>query len=348
MKEESLKITLFRIVSASVVSVALASSVFLTMLAPAPLLMIYYFKGLRPYLAANILSLVIFFFIAKILHVPAITSMVTQVFIGILASVVIYSLRASRPFILWRRFHGMLLCLFASILFCGQLVRVSPALQVPLQNWIETNVVKSPQIQSQIKDLKTQLESQEVNYLVDLLSNSEKLKKIFWVEIPQGTIFLLYLAAWINLLIGMRTLRLRNLMPLESDGNLRKSSELLNHPSTVFFKNPDLVLPLIAACLGLIAWHFWRAGIGAETLSWNYWVLNLIAISYFFQGFPLLNLSMQFLGINRGVSSFLIAITIIFSSWLVSLLGFIDHWIDLRSIIVKNLNKNGPDRPVNK
>ncbi len=343
MKQEDFKNTFLRVIASSLASVALASSFFLTMLAPTPLLMIYYFKGLRPYLAANLVSLIFFILVASFLKVPIIPFVFIQALIFFISALVIYSLRALKPHILWRRFHGMLLCLFAGLLFCGQLVRISPVLQIPLQRWIDINIVHSPQIQEQIKSLKQQMESQEINYLVELLSNSEKLKQIFWIEIPQGLIFLLFLAAWINLLVGMRALRMRIIISSDS-----RAKELLSHPDTVFYRNPDAVLYLIVGPLGLIAWHFWKGGVSSEALSWNYWFLNLIAISYFFQGFPILNLSMQFLGIKRGFSSFLIAITIIFSSWLVSLLGIIDHWMDLRSIIGKNLNKNDPDQHVSK
>lgn len=349
--KEKYATTLIRVVVSALISVALASSFFLTLLAPAPLLMLYYFKGARPFIAAQVLTILLSIVLSLSLGLTAFFLLILQMLILGIGVLIIYTLRAQSAAQLWKRFHGALLIVFLLVLGMGQWVRIQSSWQNSLANWLDKQVVQSQLVQEQVKVLKQELNSKEVSHLVELLSDAQKMKQVFWVELPQGSIFLFYLGAWINLLIAMRALRLRALSatlglpadPLDQ-GEEQRVKKLLHHPQVVFFRNPDVVLYLIVASLGLIAWHYWQGGIPSEVLSWNYWALNLLAISYFFQGFPILNLCVQFLGINRGLGSFLIAITIIFSSWLVSLLGFVDHWIDIRSMMGKYLNnKNNPN-----
>jgi len=348
--QESPKALGMRLIASSLLTVGLSMSFFLTLLAPIPLLLLYYFRGLKTFLVGQLISFGFFLLAALLFHIPWQVFILAQGLILFLSSLVIYCLQANRPVELWRRFHGMLLCLFAGILFLGQLIRLSPGIHVPLLQWVDTNVISSGKLQEKFVELKTQMPSKEVDYLIEIVNSKEKLHRLFWLEIPQGLIFLLFLAAWINLLIGMRAARFQKLLiaNLKLNEKADANIDVLKDPAVVYFRNPDVVLYLIIIALGPLAWHFWQgelSKVAPEVLSWSYWSLNLIAISYFFQGFPLLGLSMQYLGARRGLSSFLIAITIIFSSWLVSLMGFLDHWIDLRSMIVKHLNKKGPTQP---
>jgi hypothetical protein len=345
--QESLKTLGMRVVASSMLTVGLACSFFFTLLAPIPLLLLFYFRGLKVFLAGQLLALFFFLLAAQILGLPWPSFLLAQLMIFFLSSLVVFTLKATRPVDLWRRFHGMLLCVFAGILFIGQLVRVSPAVYQPLLAWVKTDIIEAGKLAQKLDELKIQMPSKEVDYLVEMLGNQEKLHRLFWLELPQGIIFLLFLAAWINLLIGMRAARFQKVIMQRTSperGEALPNAELLKHSDVVYFRNPDAILYLVIISLGPLAWHFWQGDasqIKPEILTTCYWALNMVAVSYFFQGFPLLGLSMQYLGARKGLSSFLIAITIIFSSWLVSLMGLVDHWVDLRSLIMKHLNKNG-------